>query len=135
MKPIHLLPLALCLLASCAQQPTQSPDPADEQQLYIGDNIAVAKTQYGYVKGYILRKTYTFLGIPYGKTTEGDGRFLPAQAPTAWTDTLPTVFYAASAPQFTEATISQESSIGWRIKSFAIASASNSAPSFSRLPS
>ena len=102
MKPIHFLPLALCLLASCAQQPTQSPDPADEQQLYIGDNIAVAKTQYGYVKGYILHGTYTYLGIPYGKTTEGEGRFLPAQAPTAWNDTLPTVFYAASAPQFTE---------------------------------
>ena len=102
MKPFHFLPLALCLLASCAQQPTQSPDPADEQQLYIGDNIAVAKTQYGYVKGYILHGTYTYLGIPYGKTTEGEGRFLPAQAPTAWNDTLPTVFYAASAPQFTE---------------------------------
>ena len=102
MKRIPLLPLSLLLLASCAQQPPQSTAPVDDQQLFIGDNIAVAKTQYGYVKGYILHGTYTYLGIPYGKTTEGEGRFLPAQAPTAWTDTLPTVFYGASAPQFTE---------------------------------
>ncbi len=98
-----LLPFVLIAVSACNQKPAASlPDPADQQQIYIGEDIAVAKTQYGYVKGYILRGTYTYLGIPYARTTAGEGRFLPARAPEAWNDTLPTVFYGTSAPQITE---------------------------------
>ena len=41
----------------------------DDQILFIGDDIAIADTQYGKVQGYILNKVYTFLGIPYGADT------------------------------------------------------------------
>ena len=33
----------------------------DEQVLFVGDNIAVANTAHGKVRGYILRGIHTFL--------------------------------------------------------------------------
>lgn len=74
----------------------------DEQQLQIGDDIAIAQTQYGKVKGYILHDVYTYLGIPYGAPVSGENRFMPPTAPTPWTDVLPTVFYGDTAPQITD---------------------------------
>ena len=63
-----------------------------DQQLYIGDNIAIANTQYGKVRGYIMRDTYTFLGIPYGASTAGENRFKPAQPPQPWEGVKDAVF-------------------------------------------
>ena len=71
------------------------------QQLFIGDDIALVGTQYGMVKGYILRDVYTFLGIPYAATTAGEGRFMPPEEPAPWEGVRPAVFYGASAPQRT----------------------------------
>lgn len=71
----------------------------DEQTLFIGDRIAVANTQYGKVRGYILNGIYNFLGIPYGADTSGKNRFMPPQEPEPWDDTRPAVFYGDSAPQ------------------------------------
>ena len=48
----------------------------DDQVLLIGDNIAVANTAYGKVKGFVLRGINTFLGIPYGADTSGANRFM-----------------------------------------------------------
>ena len=56
----------------------------DEQVLFIGDNIAIADTVYGKVKGYILRDVYTFLGMPYGADTSGKNRFMPPAEPEPW---------------------------------------------------
>ncbi|AFK02378.1 Carboxylesterase type B [Emticicia oligotrophica DSM 17448] len=74
----------------------------DEQLLFIGDNIAVANTQYGKVRGYILRGIHTFLGIPYGADTSGDNRFMPPQKPKPWTEIKPAVWWGNSAPQIME---------------------------------
>ncbi len=84
--------------------PNESPKKSDndDQILFVGDNIAVANTEYGKIKGYILRGITTFLGIPYGADTSGKNRFMPPQKPTAWTDTRPTVWWGNSAPQITE---------------------------------
>ena len=71
----------------------------DEQLVFIGEDIAVAQTQYGKVKGYIMRDVYTFLGIPYGASTEGKNRFMPPQPPQPWEGVLPTVYFGACAPQ------------------------------------
>ena len=49
----------------------------DGSQVQIGDNIAIAETEYGKVKGYIMRGIYTFLGIPYAAETSGKNRFMP----------------------------------------------------------
>lgn len=70
-----------------------------KQQLYIGDDIAVAQTKYGKVRGYIMRDTYTFLGIPYGASTAGENRFMPPQPPQPWEGVKPAYFYGACAPQ------------------------------------
>ncbi len=84
--------------------PTQSTKNAgnDDQILLVGDNIAVANTEYGKIRGFILRGIPTFLGIPYGADTSGKNRFMPPQKPAAWTDIRPTVWWGNSAPQIME---------------------------------
>lgn len=74
-------------------------DRTDDQVLFIGDDIAVANTQYGKVRGYIINGIYTFLGMPYGADTSGKNRFMPPQEPEPWSDIRPAVFYGDSAPQ------------------------------------
>ena len=71
----------------------------DEQVLFVGDNIAVATTTHGKIRGYILRGIHTFLGIPYGADTGGENRFMPPQKPKPWTDIKPTVWWGNTAPQ------------------------------------
>lgn len=83
--------------ASLGASPTKVPK--DDQILFIGDNIAIADTTYGKVRGYILRDIYHFLGIPYGADTSGKNRFMPPQKPEPWKDIYPAVYWANSAPQ------------------------------------
>ncbi len=71
----------------------------DEPQIQIGENIAIANTEYGKVKGYIMRGVYTFLGIPYAADTSGKNRFMPPQKREKWSGVRPAVFYGNSAPQ------------------------------------
>lgn len=85
-------------LASCATTPLGKKQD-DGQILFIGDNIALADTQYGKVKGYILRDIRYFLGIPYGADTSGPNRFMPPQKPKPWQDVFPAVWWGNSAPQ------------------------------------
>ena len=42
---------------------------------------AVARTQYGKVRGYLERDVLTFKGVPYGQDTGGENRWLPAKPP------------------------------------------------------
>ncbi|HEY6640510.1 carboxylesterase/lipase family protein [Povalibacter sp.] len=60
---------------------------------------AIARTQYGKVRGYLDEGVFTFKGVPYGQTTAGENRWLPAKAPTPWNDELPTLVYGANCPQ------------------------------------
>jgi para-nitrobenzyl esterase len=71
----------------------------DGQIMFIGDNIAVADTVYGKVRGFIHRDIYNFLGIPYGANTTGKNRFMPAQKPEPWSDVYPAVYWPSAAPQ------------------------------------
>ena len=45
---------------------------------------AIANTQYGKVRGYLDGGVFTFKGVPYGASTEGSARFLPARKPAPW---------------------------------------------------
>ena len=76
-------------------------DKGNDQLLQIGDNIANANTSNGKVRGFIMRGTNTFLGIPYGADTSGENRFMPPQKPKAWTDVYPAVWWGNTAPQGT----------------------------------
>jgi para-nitrobenzyl esterase len=69
------------------------------QVLFIGDNIAVASTNYGKVRGFILRDIHHFLGIPYGADTTGENRFMPPKKPEPWTEIFPAIWWGNSAPQ------------------------------------
>ncbi len=60
---------------------------------------AVAKTQYGKVRGFFVDRVFTFKGVPYGQTTAGENRWLPAKPPAPWTDEYPALAYGANCPQ------------------------------------
>src|SRR4051812_34012609 len=60
---------------------------------------AVAKTQYGKVRGYASGGVYTFKGVPYGQDTAGENRWLPAKPLTPWKDEYPALVYGANCPQ------------------------------------
>jgi para-nitrobenzyl esterase len=91
--------LALVLLFStCDQTSTKSPA-VDDQVLKVGDDIAIAQTEYGKVQGFILNDIYQFRGIPYGANTGGKNRFMPPQKPKPWDDIYPAVWWGNSAPQ------------------------------------
>lgn len=71
----------------------------DEQFLQIGDDIAVANTAYGKIRGYQLNGVYTFLGVPYGADTSGKNRFMPPQKPEKWEGVKDTIWWGNTAPQ------------------------------------
>src|SRR5690349_13081199 len=60
---------------------------------------AVAITQYGKVRGYVEDGVLTFKGVPYGATTGGENRWLPAKAPSPWNGEYPALIYGANCPQ------------------------------------
>ena len=43
---------------------------------------AVAKTQYGKVRGFLDGGVFTFKGVPHGQTTAGENRWLPLSRPS-----------------------------------------------------
>ncbi|MDR1920002.1 MAG: carboxylesterase family protein [Tannerellaceae bacterium] len=90
-----LLPFSACRV------PSGTPDAANDESplLQIGEEIAIAQTDRGKVKGFIMRGVYTFLGIPYGADTSGKNRFMPPVKPEPWEGVRPAVFYGNSAPQ------------------------------------
>ena len=76
----------LTMSSAFSASPDTAKKTADGPVLRIGDDIAVANTSCGKVRGYILRDIYYFLGIPYGADTSGANRFMPPQKPKPWTD-------------------------------------------------
>lgn len=92
--------LGLVFPLSLTAQTTQTTSyDTDKQQVFIGEDIAVAPTTYGKVRGFIMRGIYNFRGIPYGASTAGKNRFMPPQEPEPWTGVRPAVAYGASCPQ------------------------------------
>jgi para-nitrobenzyl esterase len=90
---------------------------------------AVAKTQYGKVRGFVDGGVYTFKGVPYGQNTGGENRWLPAKPPVPWkdeyrgsqiTDEYPALIYGANCPQHLhdwtaiEQTFIQDWDDGWQ---------------------
>ncbi len=90
-------------LASCQPAAPAAAAPAEDGQiLFIGDDIAVAQTAHGKVRGLLLRDIYQFRGIPYGADTGGQNRFMPPRKPEPWDDIRPAVWWGNSAPQVME---------------------------------
>jgi len=104
-KTFAVLMFASMVFAAC--QPG-SDTRGDEQQLLVGDKVAIAQTQYGKVQGFKLRGIYQFRGIPYGDNTAGTNRFMPPQPPQPWDDVRPAVWWGNSAPQIMEGRYSHQ---------------------------
>ena len=69
---------------------------------------AVANTAYGKVRGYVDGGVFTFKGVPYGQSTAGENRWLPAKPPVPWKDEYPALIYGANCPQRLHDWTSQE---------------------------
>jgi len=82
-----------------SQAASASKSAASDQFLQIGDDIAIANTNSGKIRGFILNDIHTFLGIPYGADTAGKNRFMPPQKPTPWNEVKPTIWWGNTAPQ------------------------------------
>ncbi len=79
----------------------------------------VASTQYGKVRGYVEDGVLTFKGVPYGATTGGENRWLPAKPPKPWEGEYPTLIYGANCPQRLHDWVSEQSFLyqwtdGWQ---------------------
>jgi para-nitrobenzyl esterase len=85
-------------MTSCSS-PSANKNDEDGQILFIGDNIALAETTNGKVRGFIHKDIYNFLGIPYGANTTGKNRFMPPQKPDPWKEVYPAVYWPNAAPQ------------------------------------
>jgi para-nitrobenzyl esterase len=59
----------------------------------------VVSTTYGKVAGTLNGKVNTFKGIPYGRSTEGKGRFLPPTKVQPWTGVKDALDWGYRAPQ------------------------------------
>src|SRR6185436_12643208 len=80
---------------------------------------AVAKTQYGKVRGYVEDGVLNFKGVPYGATTAGENRWLPAKPPAPWNDEYPALIYGANCPQRLHSWVSEQTFLyqwtdGWQ---------------------
>src|SRR5579863_8104936 len=81
---------------------------------------AVAKTQSGKVRGFVDGGVLTFKGVPYGQSTAGENRWLPAKPPAPWADEYPALVYGANCPQnlhtwtSAEQTFLQDWDDGWQ---------------------
>jgi len=93
--------LASGLSVDTSAAATDAPD-ADGQVLFIGDDIAIADTVYGRVKGFLLRDIYQFRGVRYGADTGGENRFMAPRKPEPWDGIAPAVWWGNSAPQIME---------------------------------
>lgn len=62
--------------------------------MVVGAKIAVVKTEYGQVRGYIHNGTYTYKGIPYAKAE----RFMPPSKPAAWEGVRSSLSYGPVCP-------------------------------------
>lgn len=81
------------LTVSCGGQPDQ-PHPGP---IETGENIAVASTTNGAVRGYIDDGVFAFKGIPYAQAE----RFMPPEDPEPWEGVRQTTIYGPQAMQGT----------------------------------
>ena len=61
--------------------------------------FVIAQTSFGKIRGTVNRGIKVFKGIPYGATTEGVNRFMPAVDPVSWTGVRDALEYGHSCPQ------------------------------------
>ena len=79
---------------------------------FLPDDRAVVETTAGKVRGGIADGVHIFRGVPYGASTEGDGRFMPPRPPANWSGVRDTLEYGYGSPQ-TPYNLERPSGISW----------------------
>jgi para-nitrobenzyl esterase len=108
-----------CNTPSTAPPASQAQAPAPAASCST-PRAVVANTQYGKVRGYVEEGVLTFKGVPYGASTGGENRWLPAKPPAPWQGELPTLTYGPNCPQrlhdwsSSEQTFLQQWTDGWQ---------------------
>ena len=74
------------------------------------DATSVTETRSGRIRGAVSDGIHCFKGIPYGDTTAGKNRFLPAQPVKPWSGVRDTTTFGCRAPQLLE----PSSGLAWR---------------------
>lgn len=69
------------------------------ESIIAAKGVAVVPTESGAVAGYIHNGIFTFKGIPYADTTEGEHRFMPPAKPKPWTGVRSSRQYGYVCPQ------------------------------------
>lgn len=96
--------LALTALALPLLSVAQAPQSATVAPVVAGKNVAVVKTEYGSVRGYIHNGTHTFKGIPYAKAE----RFMAPTKPDSWTGVRSSMTYGPVCPTDPTTTVFDE---------------------------
>jgi len=97
MKKLFILDFfAFCVLMSSCNRPVVDPD---KEQIVIGDNVAVANTVYGQIRGFICRDIFQFRGVPYAESASGENRFMPPVKLQPWEGVKKAYNYGDMAPQ------------------------------------
>jgi para-nitrobenzyl esterase len=72
---------------------------ATAPMLVASGQRAVVDTTAGKVRGFVRNGIYTFKGIPYGASTAGAARFVPAVRPASWPGVRSCLYYGPVCPQ------------------------------------
>jgi len=67
--------------------------------IVASDRKAVVESASGKVRGFVSGGIYTFKGIPYGASTEGQARFAAPSKPTPWSGIRSAMSYGPTCPQ------------------------------------
>jgi para-nitrobenzyl esterase len=91
---------AMPSLVADGKAPAAKPSSEAEGPSVIAQaGTAVVEIESGKIAGAIIRRIYSFKGIPYGATTAGENRFRPAQKPKPWTGIRSSRHYSYVCPQ------------------------------------
>ena len=73
--------------------------PSARNKVIRSDSTTVVETSSGKIRGFERNGIYSFKGIPYGASTSGSNRFMPASKPEPWTGIRNALAYGRVCPQ------------------------------------
>ena len=89
-------------LPGCAPDSSEPSSAAPEERadgIRVWTDDTVVETTAGRVRGFTRNGVHIFRGIPYGDTTAGANRFLPAKPPQPWTGVRSSTSWGPCCPQ------------------------------------